>query len=189
MIRPIPSKRIETVSEVAWYAVFWAALPSSEKDGKMRNTKCISASNFFYGVAAVLLVVQLALILWILKYQFVLTIYDGILGTIAVVVSTVIPAFLAGFSAYGLIRLLVSRRNPSVRTHLNARGVLAMVVALLIIEVVLALLSYYFIHYAPAFTSVNFALSGVGRGMKKVLLLPFLTILLLCAGQATSKNA
>lgn len=104
-------------------------------------------------------------------------------------VSTVIPAFLAGFSAYGLIRLLASRRNPSVRTHLNARGVLAMVVALLIIEVVLALLSYYFIHYAPAFTSVNFALSGVGRGMKKILLLPFLTILLLCAGQATSKNA
>ena len=146
----------------------------------MRNTKRISASNFFYGVAAILLVVQLALILWILKYQFVLTIYDGIPGTIAVVVSTVIPAFLAGFSAYGLIRLLASRRNPSVRTHLNARGVLAMV---------LALLSYYFIHYAPAFTSVNFALSGVGRGMKKILLLPFLTILLLCAGQATSKNA
>lgn len=157
----------------------------------MRNTKRISASNFFYGVAAILLVVQLALILWILKYQyqFVLAIYDGIPGTIAVVVSTVIPAFLAGFSAYGLIRLLASRRNPSVRTHLNARGVLAMVVALLIIEIVLALLSYYFIHYAPAFTSVNFALSGVGRGMKKILLLPFLTILLLCAGQATSKNA
>lgn len=81
----------------------------------MRNTKCISASNFFYGVAAILLVVQLALILWILKYQFVLTIYDGIPGTIAVVVFTVIPAFLAGFSAYGLIRLLASRRNPSVR--------------------------------------------------------------------------
>lgn len=59
----------------------------------MRNTKRISASNFFYGVAAILLVVQLALILWILKYQFVLTIYDGIPGTIAVVVSTVIPAF------------------------------------------------------------------------------------------------
>lgn len=37
----------------------------------MRNTKRISASNFFYGVAAILLVVQLALILWILKYQFV----------------------------------------------------------------------------------------------------------------------
>ena len=174
---------------MAWYAVFWAALPSSEKGDKMRNTKRISASNFFYGVAAILLVVQLALILWILKYQFVLTIYDGIPGTIAVVVSTVIPAFLAGFSAYGLIRLLASRRNPSVRPHLNARGVLAMVVALLIIEIVLALLSYYFINYAPAFTSVNFALSGVGWGMKKILLLPFLTILLLCAGQATSKNA
>lgn len=168
-----------------------AALPGSEKGDKMRNTKRISASSFFYGVAVVLLVVQLALILWILKYQyqFVLAIYDGISGTIAVVVSTVLPAFLAGFSAYSLIRLLASRRNPSVRTHLNARGVLAMVVALLIIEVVLALLSYYFIHYAPAFTSVNFALSGVGRGMKKILLLPFLTILLLCAGQATSKNA
>ena len=121
---------------MAWYAVFWAALPSSEKGDKMRNTKRISASNFFYGVAAILLVVQLALILWILKYQFVLTIYDGIPGTIAVVVSTVIPAFLAGFSAYGLIRLLASRRNPSVRPHLNARGVLAMVVALLIIEIV-----------------------------------------------------
>lgn len=62
----------------------------------MRNTKRISASNFFYGVAAILLVVQLALILWILKYQFVLTIYDGIPGTIAVVVSTVIPAFWQG---------------------------------------------------------------------------------------------
>lgn len=53
----------------------------------------------------------------------------------------------------------------------------------------MSLFGNYFIHYAPAFTSVNFALSGVGRGMKKILLLPFLTILLLCAGQATSKNA
>ena len=188
MIRPIPSKRIETVGGMTRYAVVQSALPGSEKDGTMRNTKRISASNFFYGAAAVLLVVQLAFILWSLKYQFVLAIYDGIPGTIAVVVSTVIPAFLAGFSAYGLIRLLAARRDPSVRPHLNARGVLAMVVALLTIEVVLALLSYYFIHYAPAFTDVNFALSGVGREMRKILLLPFLTILLLCAGQATSKN-
>lgn len=153
----------------------------------MRNTKRISASNFFYGVAAILSSRAVGAHLLVLKYQFVLTIYDGIPGTIAVVVSTVIPAFLAGFSAYGLIRFLASRRTPSVRTHLNARGVLAMVVALLIIEVVLALLSYYFINYAPTFTDVNFALSGVGRGMRKILLLPFLTILLLCAGQATSK--
>lgn len=188
MIRPIPSKRIETVSGMARYVIVPAALPISERMVKMQDKKHVSACDFFYGAAVVLLIVQLAFILWTLKYQFVLAIYDGIPGTIAVVVSTVIPAFLAGFSAYGLIRLLASRRNPSVRPHLNARGVLAMVVALLIIEVVLALLSYYFIHYAPAFTDVNFALSGVGREMRKILLLPFLTILLLCAGQATSKN-
>lgn len=146
-----------------------------------------NASNLFYGIAIVLLVVQLVLISWTCKEQFEWAI--GIPGEIAAVVSTCIPAFLAGFSAYELIGLLALKRNPSIRNQPNVRGCLAMVVALLIIEAVLALLSHYFIYYAPTFTDVSYTLSCVGLAMKRDLLLSFLTILLLCAGHMTSKKA
>lgn len=162
-------------------------MPNSVEIGKDSNAKELYASNLFYGIAIVLLVVQLALISWTCKEQFGWA--SGIPGEITAAVSTCVPAFLAGFSAYELIRLLALKRNPSTRNQPNVRGCLAMVVALLIIEAVLALLSHYFIYYAPTFTDVSFILIGVGLAMKRDLLLSFLTILLLCAGHVTSKNA
>lgn len=169
--------------------VFPPIAKAPDSQGQVSTAKKhFSAYKVFYGFAAAFFAVQLVPILLILEGQLAMA--DGVPGMVADVVSTCVPAFLAAFLMYKIIRLMEPKSDSSgQKRRMDANGVLVMAIVLLVIEGALVILSYYFIHFAPEFTDVNFVLSGVGKSMKLILPLSLLATLLLCAGNALSKKA